>query len=130
MLPVPLLPNPTLAELVQLNVVPETAPLKLINAPAAPLQCVRLTMAATVGVGFTVTVNVVGVPTQPLAVGVTVTVAVTGVVPALAAVKAKMLPEPLAPKPTFGELVQLKVVPETAPLKPIAAPDAPLQYGA
>jgi hypothetical protein len=36
--------------------------------------------------GFTVTVNVVGVPTQPFAVGVTVTVAVTGDVPALAAV--------------------------------------------
>jgi len=36
--------------------------------------------------GFTVTVNVVGVPTQPFAVGVTVTVAVTGVAPPLFAV--------------------------------------------
>ena len=40
-----------------------------------------------------------------------------------------MLAEPLVPNPTLAVLVQLKVVPETAPLKVIAAPAAPLQYG-
>ena len=86
MLPEPLSPKPTLTELVQLNVVPDTGPLKLIAVPLAPLQCVRLATVVTVAVGLTVTVNVVGVPAHPLAVGVTVTVAVTGAVPALAAV--------------------------------------------
>jgi hypothetical protein len=86
MLPDPLRPKPTLAELVQLNVLPDTGPLNVIVVPLAPLQCVRLATVITVAVGLTVTVNVDGVPTHPLAVGVTVTVAVTGVVPALAAV--------------------------------------------
>jgi hypothetical protein len=72
--------------LVQLNVVPDTGPLNEIAVPLAPVQCVRLATAVIVAVGLTVTVNVAGVPTHPLAVGVTVTVAVTGVVPALAAV--------------------------------------------
>ena len=80
------MPKPTLIELLQLNVVPDTVPLKVIAVPLAPLQCVRLAMVVTVAVGLTVTVNVEGAPRHPLAVGVTVTVAVTGVVPALAAV--------------------------------------------
>jgi hypothetical protein len=86
MSPEPLVPKPTLAVLVQLNVVPDTGPLNVIVVPLAPLQCVRLATVVTVAVGLTVTVNVVGVPTHPLAVGVTVTIAVTGAVPALAAV--------------------------------------------
>jgi hypothetical protein len=81
----------------------------------------------TVATGLTVTVNVVGVPTQPFAVGVTVTVAITGVVPALAAVYAVMFPLPLVPNPTSLVLVQLNVVPDTGPLKLIAVPLAPLQ---
>src|SRR6185369_10053332 len=127
MLPEPLVPKPTLIELLQLNVVPEIGPLNVIAVPLAPLQCVRLATVFTVAVGLTVTVNVAGVPTQPLAVGVTVTVAVTGVVPALAAVYAPMSPAPLVPKPTLIELLQLNVVPDTGPLKLIAAPLAPLQ---
>lgn len=51
------------------------------------------------GIGFTVMVNVIGVPGQPLAVGVTVMVEVTGVVPALVAVNEAMLPTPLPAKP-------------------------------
>ena len=86
MLPEPLSPKPTLTELVQLNVVPDTGPLNVIAVPLALLQCVRSATVFTVATGLTVTVNVVGVPTQPFAVGVTVTVAITGVVPALAAV--------------------------------------------
>ena len=53
-------------------------------------------------------VNVVGVPGQPFAMGVTVMVAVTALAPAFIAVKAAILPEPLAAKPILGVLfVQL-----------------------
>ena len=38
-----------------------------------------------------------------------------------------MLPEPLSPKPTLTELVQLNVVPEIGPLNVIAVPLAALQ---
>ena len=48
----------------------------------------------TVGVGSTVIVKVIGVPSQPLAVGVTVIVEVTEVVPVLVAVNAPMFPVP------------------------------------
>ena len=51
------------------------------------------------GVGFTVMVNVMGVPGQPADVGVTVMVLVTGVLPAFVAVKAPMFPLPEAAKP-------------------------------
>ena len=40
-----------------------------------------------------------------------------------------MLPLPLVPKPTFAVLVHANVVPATGPLKLIAVPAAPLQYG-
>jgi hypothetical protein len=86
MFPEPLVPNPTLALLLQVNVVPVTGPLKLIALPPAPLQCTRSAIALTVAVGLTVTVNVRVLPTHPFAVGVTVTVVVTGAVPALRAV--------------------------------------------
>ena len=55
------------------------------------------------GDGFTVMVNVSGVPGQVgvplLKEGVIVMVAVTGLAPALTALKAPILPVPLAPKP-------------------------------
>jgi hypothetical protein len=38
-----------------------------------------------------------------------------------------MLPEPLSPKPTLTEHVQLNVVPDTGPLNVIAVPLALLQ---
>lgn len=87
---------------------PVTPPPNVMAVVAAPLQSVWLATAFTVGRGFTVIVNVVGAPGQPLAVGVTVMVAVTGAVPALVAVNEPMLPTPLAPKPMDGVLfVQL-----------------------
>ena len=62
----------------------------------------------TVGAGLTVIVNVMGVPTQPLADGVTVIVAITGAVPALVAVNEAILPLPAAARPMDGVvLVQL-----------------------
>jgi hypothetical protein len=58
------------------------APTEKVALP--PEHIVTLDGCAVITVeGFTVTVNAVGVPTQPFAVGVTVTVAVTGDVPAL-----------------------------------------------
>jgi len=50
--------------LVQLNVVPATAPAKVMAVVVAPLHSVWLATALTVGVGFTVIVNVIGVPVQ------------------------------------------------------------------
>ena len=50
--------------LVQLNTVPATAPVKLMAVVVAPLHNVWLATAFTVGVGFTVIVNVVEVPVQ------------------------------------------------------------------
>jgi len=88
-----------------------------------------LAIAFTVGVGFTVIVNVVAVPVQPLAVvGVTVIVAVIGAAVVLVAVKLGILPWPLAASPIAVLLfVQLNIVPATVPVKLIAAVAAPLQ---
>ena len=104
MLPVPLAAKPMDVVLfVQLYTVPATAPLKATAVVLAPLQTTWLVTAFTVGVGFTVMVNVVGVPLQvtpPLVkLGVTVIVAVTGVVPVLVPVKDWMVSVPLAPRP-------------------------------
>ena len=95
---------------------------------AAPLHNVWGVTAFTVGVGFTVMVNVLGVPGQPLAVGVTVTVAVTGALPVLVAANGAMSPFPLAGKPMLGsELVQANVVPATVPVKAMLLLLFPLQ---
>ena len=69
-------------------------------------------VATTVGVGFTVMVNVCGVPLQSTPsfeyTGVTVMVATTGVNPAFVAVNEAMLPVPLAASPMEGvSLVQV-----------------------
>ena len=82
--------------------------------------------------GFTVIVNVIGVPVQvtpPLVYdGVTVIVATTGVVPVFTAVNDAMLPVPLAARPIDVVLfVQLNTVPVTAPLKVTAAVAEPVQ---
>jgi hypothetical protein len=70
----------------------------------------------TVAVGFTVMVNVLGVPVQPIAAGVTVIVAVIGEVVAFAAVNEGTLPEPFAASPIAVLLfVQVNVVPLTGP---------------
>ena len=76
-------------------------------------------------------VNVIEVPVHvtPFAVkeGVTVIVATAGAVPVLRAVKAAILPVPLAARPIPGVLfVQLKTVPATAPENAMAAVAVPL----
>ena len=62
----------------------------------------------TEGVWLTIIVKVIGVPEQPFETGVTVIVAVTPLPLLLIAVKAAILPVPLAAKPMLGVLfVQL-----------------------
>ena len=87
--------------------------------------------AFTLGIGLTVIVKVIGVPVQvvPALVyeGVTVIVATTGALLAFVAVKDAILPDPAAARPMDGVLlVQLYIVPATAPLKLMAAVEAPL----
>ena len=87
--------------------------------------------AFTLGIGLTVIVKVIGVPVQvvPALVyeGVTVIVATTGALLAFVAVKDAILPDPAAARPMVGVLlVQLYIVPATAPLKLMAAVEAPL----
>ena len=114
-LPVPVAARPIVVLLlVQLYTVPVTAPAKVTAAVAAPLHTVWFAGCVTVGVGFTVIVNVIGVPGQPFATGVTVIVATTGTIPALVAVKLAILPVPEAARPILGVLfVQLYTVPAT-----------------
>lgn len=75
-------------------------------------------VATAFGIGFTVTVAVIGVPGQPAAVGVMVNVTVTGEVVVFVTVPL-ILPEPLAAIPvtaTMLFLTQLKPVDGTVPL--------------
>ena len=108
--------------------VPVTVPPKVTAVAVAPLQSVWLGTVFTVGVGFTVMVNVIGVPGQLPATGVTVTVEVTGAVPVFVAVKEAILPDPEVPRPMDALLfVQLYPVTPADPVKAIAAVGAPLQ---
>ena len=60
-------------------------------------------------------------PEQPLAIGVTVMTAMAATVELFIATKELIFPVPLAANPIDGLLfVQLKVVPETLPVKTIA----------
>jgi hypothetical protein len=73
------------------------------------------------GRGLTVIVKVIAVPVHEFAEGVTVMVAVNGLLPVFVAVKAGILPVPLAAKPIeVFELVHEYVVPLTVPLKLMA----------
>src|SRR6185503_20634430 len=92
---------------------------------AAPLQNATSAGSVTEGVGTTVIVNTSAVPTQVPNIGVTVMVATTGVVPALVAAKAPMLPVPLTASPIDAlSFVQLKAV--AVPVNVTAAVLAPL----
>ena len=54
--PVPLVPKPTFIDDVHEKLVPVTGPVKLIDAPEAPLQCILLVILLAVGLGLTVIV--------------------------------------------------------------------------
>lgn len=134
-LPVPLFEPRPMASAVrdQEKTAPGVLLVKTIDGTLEPAQYVWLATALTFGTGFTVTVNVTGVPVQmaPVVgevVGVTVIVAVTGAVPLFTPTNEAMLPEPLAARPMAGLLfVQLKIVPATGPLKVTIVVELPLQ---
>jgi hypothetical protein len=128
MLPLPEAANPTETVLfVHAYVVPATGPVKFTAVVAAPLHKVWSVTLSTVGVGFTVMVNVSTGPGQPLAVAVTDTVAVTGALPVLVAVKVPMLPLPDATKPMDASLfVHANVEPAVGLVKVMAVVVAPL----
>jgi hypothetical protein len=129
MLPAPLAAKPIEGvSLTQLNVVPATAPVNVMSAVLAPLHNTWSVGSTTVGVGFTVIVKFVVLPAHPLNTGVTVMVDTTGVLPVFTPANAAMLPLPLAASPIeVFVLVQLNVVPPTAPLNVMAVVLAPLQ---
>jgi hypothetical protein len=80
-----------------------------------------------VGFGFTVMVNVCGVPVHPAWLGVTVIVPVIGFAVAFAAVNTEMFPVPLAVSPMLGfELTHAKEAP-AVPEKATAEALAPVQ---
>ena len=97
-MPVPETPIPTPAFVfIQLCTLPAGVPVNivLIFCPPHTLTSVIL---FTTGVGFTVIVNTVAVPTHELAVGITLIVA-TCVVITFGALKEGILPVPFAAKP-------------------------------
>ena len=103
-MPVPALVKPIVGKLfVQDNTAPLTFDVNAIDGTVLSIHSTTLAkVLVTAGVGFTVIVNVTGVPAQPFAEGVTVTVAVTGALVVFVAVNAVISPEPLAAKPIEG----------------------------
>ena len=112
------------------HVKPVAVPVNVTAAVVVPAQSSWLVIALTTGVGCTVIVKTFTGPLHVTApnvyLGVMVIVAVTGVVPALVAVKAAMLPVPLAASPIEAVLfVQSYDV--AVPVKLMAAVLVPLQ---
>ena len=106
---------------------------KLIAAVGLPLHNTWPATGFTTGVGLTVIVNVIGVPTQPLGpTGVTTIVATNGPLVAFVVTNGAISPLPLAARPMPGVLlVQLYTVPgklPEVPLNGITSVVAPVQY--
>ena len=137
-LPVPLAARPIDgALLVHWNdnapVGPVVGLVKLMADVFVPLHTTCPATGFTTGVGFTVIVNVIAVPTQPLGpTGVTTIVATNGPLVALVVTNGAISPEPLAARPIPGVLlVQLYTVPgklPDVPLNGITSVVAPVQY--
>ena len=121
-LPVPAAARPIVVLLfVQLNTVPAAVPVNVTGAVGDPLHNTWLAGWATVGVGFTVIVNVIDGPVQvtPALVytGTTMIVATAGVAPAFVAIKLGIFPVPLSARPIEAlELVQVNC---SAPVGPV-----------
>ena len=108
-LPEPLFAIPVTSglSLVQLNTVPTTLPDNTMVTMATPEQTVCDDGIATAfGIGFTITVAVIGVPGQPLAVGVIVNVTVTAALVVLVSVP-EIFPAPLAAIPVTATVLSL-----------------------
>jgi len=118
--PLPLPAKPIVGlSFVQSKVVPVRLPVKDSVPFASPLHFIRLVIEFTVGVGFTVMVNVLDEPAQLFTDGVTEIVAIIGVNPVFMAVKEGIVLEPEAAIPMLCVLVaiQLYVAPITVPEK-------------
>ena len=134
-LPLPLLAPRPIASFVrdQEKVAPGTLLVNTMDGTDKPIQWVWFATVLIFGTGFTVIVNVMGVPVQTAPVvgevtGVTVIVAAIGALVALVVINEAISPEPLAAKPMPVLLfVQLKMVPGTDPVKLISAVAEPLQ---
>jgi hypothetical protein len=101
-----MLPDPLAARPIEVVLLVQSkdvaVPLKLMDAVLPPLHTTWLEGSVTVGVGLTVIVKDFVGPlhiTPPVNTGVTTMVATTGLVPALMAANAPMLPVPLAARP-------------------------------
>ena len=117
---------PVIVPIVHVNVL-ATLAVRAMLVPV-PLQIVFVAAVVTVGAGFTVTMNVAGVPVHPFADGVTVSVAVIGEVVALLAANEGISPEPLAARPMSVLLfIHVRVVPLTAPDKFVIGAVTPAQ---
>ena len=102
MLPVPLVVLPVIpvaADDVQANVPPEGTEVGVTSAVEPPEQTVCGVIAFTVGVGFTVTVNVPALPMHVATVGVIVYVTVPAAVAVVIKAWEGMLPVPLVVLP-------------------------------
>jgi hypothetical protein len=107
-LAVTVLPVPALNPVVGVQVY-VSAP-DAVNVAEDPEQIVA-PLTVTTGFGFTVMVNVIGVPLQPLATGVTVIVATMGAFVLFVGLKDAIFPVPLSGKPMLLLLfVQLYIV--------------------
>lgn len=131
--PVPLAVMPVavaVLSLVHANVVPVVVLASTIVVMALPEHTVcEEGVAVATGVGLTVTGTVTAEPVQPFAVGVIVKVVVTGAAVVFVSVP-DIFPLPLAAMPVVVAvlfLVQLKVVPATAPLRVIGVIAVPEQ---
>lgn len=109
-LPVPDAASPIEGVLfVQVNTVPGNVPLNVTGAVGDPTHTAWSAGWFTLGVGFTVMVKLIGVPTQlvPILVnvGVTVIVAVTGALVTFVAINDRISSTPDAPNPMDGVLL-------------------------
>jgi hypothetical protein len=122
--------TPVVADAVHAKVAPPTFDVKVTNVLLAPEHMVWVNgVFVTAGVGLTVTVYVLVVPVQLLAVGVIVIVPLIGAVVPLVAVKDDTLPDPLAAKPIAVLLfAHVKADPDTGPDIIVVVAEAPLQY--
>ena len=130
--PVPPAARPiAVLEFVHVNVPPAGVVAKADAGIVAPEQTVIFVIGLTIGFGFTVMVNVNGVPGQglPAIVGVTVIVEVMGELVALVAVNVGKPPVPLATRPiAVLEFVQVYVAPAGVLAKVFAGTAVPEQY--
>ena len=115
--------------LVHAMLAPTGTLVKVCDSTSTPAQTVSLTGGVITGSGLMIIVYVTGLPGQPFKVGVTVMVPAIAALVVLVAVKAGMLPVPVAARPMAGLLlVQVKVAPAGTLVSVTAATAAPAHF--